>query len=111
MDRIYVIRHKFHQEGLSIRQIARDLGVSRNTVRKYVGGAEEPQRRRAPRPRPVLDDVRERIEEILQEWQTRTTGKQRITGTLVHRQLVGRATGLAARRCAPTWPRSGKRGR
>ncbi len=89
MDRVYVIRHKWHHEGLSIRQIARDLGVSRNTVRKYVGDDGEPRRRASPRPRPVLDDVRERIEEILQEWQTRTTGKQRITGTLVHRQLVG----------------------
>ena len=89
MDRIYVIRHKWHHEGLSIRQIARDLGVSRNTVRKYVGDAGEPRQRASPRPRPVLDDVRERIDEILHEWQTRTTGKQRITGTLVHRQLVG----------------------
>ncbi len=89
MDRVYVIRHKWRHEGLSMRQIARDLGVSRNTVRKYVGDAEEAQGRRTPRPRPVLEDVRERIDEILQEWQTRTTGKQRITGTLVHRQLVG----------------------
>ena len=48
MDRIYVIRHKWHQEGLSIRQIARDLEVSRNTVRKYVGDAEEPRPRRRP---------------------------------------------------------------
>ena len=89
MDRIYVIRHKWHHEGLSIRQIARDLGVSRNTVRKYVGDSEEPDRRHAPRPRPVLDDVRTRIDEILQEWSRRTTAKQRITGTLVHKQLVG----------------------
>ena len=89
MDRVYVIRHKWHDEGLSIRQIARDLGVSRNTVRKYVGDGGEPRRRASPqRPRPVLDGVRERIEEILQEWSARTTGKQRITGTLVHTQLL-----------------------
>lgn len=54
MDWVYVIRHKGHHEGRSIQQIARDLGVSRNTVRKYVGDSEEPDRRRAPRPRPVL---------------------------------------------------------
>ena len=30
MDRVYVIRHKWSDEGLSIRQIARDLGVSRS---------------------------------------------------------------------------------
>ena len=83
MDRVYVIRHKRHHEGLSIRQIARDLGVSRNTVRKYVGEEEEPRRGR-----PVLDGVSERIDEILQEWSARTTAKQRITGTLVHGQLL-----------------------
>ena len=55
MDRVHVIRHKGNDEGLSIRQIARDLGVSRNTVRKYVGDGGEPRRRASPqRPRPVL---------------------------------------------------------
>ena len=90
MDRAYVIKHKWHHEGLSIRQIARDLGVSRNTVRKYVDAEGEPRRREAAdkRPQPVLDEVRERIDELLQEWGRRTTPKQRITGTLVHEQLL-----------------------
>ena len=93
MDRVYVIKHKWHHEGLeglSIRKIARDLGVSRNTVRKYVEADGEPRRREASkRPQPVLDEVRERIDEILLEWGLRTTPKQRITGTLVHQQLQG----------------------
>ena len=90
MDHAYVIRHKWHHEGLSMRQIARDLGVSRNTVRKYVNADGEPRRREAgKRPQPVLAEVRERIDEILLEWGQRTTSKQRITGTLVHRQLLG----------------------
>ena len=90
MDLAYVIKHKWHHEGLSIRQIARDLGVSRNTVRKYVDADGEPRRREAgKRTQPVLDEIRERIDEILQEWGRRTTPKQRITGTLVHKQLVG----------------------
>ena len=91
MDLAYVIKHKWYHEGLSIRQIARDLGVSRNTVRKYVDADGEPRRREAAdkRTQPVLDEVRERIDEILQEWGRRTTPKQRITGTLVHKQLVG----------------------
>ena len=89
MDRIYVIRHKWHHEGLSIRQIARDLGVSRNTVRKYVDADGEPRRREAgKRAQPVLEEVRERIDEIVLEWGQRTTPKQRITGTLVHKQLL-----------------------
>ena len=89
MDRAYVIKHKWHHEGLSMRQIARDLGVSRNTVRKYVDGEGEPRRREAgKRPQPVLAEVRERIDELVQEWGQRTTRKQRITGTLVHKQLL-----------------------
>ena len=36
----------------------------------------------------MLEEVRGRIDEILQEWSTRTTDKQRITGTLVHAQLL-----------------------
>ena len=55
MDWVYVIRHKGHHEGRSIQQIARDLGVSRNTVRKYVVEGGEPRRRAAARPRPVLE--------------------------------------------------------
>ena len=74
MDRAYVIKHKWHHEGLSIRQIAGDLEVSRNTVRKYLYGEGEPRRRESDkRPQPVLDEVRERIDEILQEWGRRTT--------------------------------------
>ena len=36
----------------------------------------------------MLDGVSERIDEILREWSARTTGKQRITWTLVHAQLL-----------------------
>ena len=55
----------------------------------YVGDGGEPRRRASPqRPRPALDSVRTRIDEILQEWSAPTTGKQRIIGTLVHTQLL-----------------------
>ena len=58
-------------------------------MRKYLNGEGEPRRRESDkRPQPVLDEVRERIDEILQEWGRRTTPKQRITGTLVHQQLL-----------------------
>ena len=36
MDKVYVIRHKVMVEGRSIRSVARELGVSRNTVIKYL---------------------------------------------------------------------------
>ena len=68
MDRVYVFRHKWHHEGLSIRQIARDLRISRNTVRKYGEAEGEPRRREAgKRPQPVLEAVRQRIDELLDE--------------------------------------------
>ena len=49
MDQVHVIRHKVLVEGRSIRRTARDLGVSRNTVRRYLKLSEpireEPRRR------------------------------------------------------------------
>ena len=58
-------------------------------MRKYLGDSGEPRGRARPRrAQPVLEEVRGRIDEILQEWSTRTTGKQRITVTLVHAQLL-----------------------
>jgi transposase len=90
MGLVYVIRHKHFTEGLSIRRIARDVGVSRNTVRKYLFQDSEPKRKEESfRSRPVMEKVSGRIEELLEEWKPRTTDKQRITGTRIHEQLVG----------------------
>jgi DNA-binding transcriptional regulator LsrR (DeoR family) len=36
MDQVHVIRHKVLIEGRSRRSVAREMGVSRNTVRKYL---------------------------------------------------------------------------
>jgi len=86
MAQVHVIRHKVLVEGLSIRQVAREMGVSRNTVSKYLNQAE-PIYHTAPRRKPVLERVAPRIDELLVEWSGRTTAKQRITGTRIHRQL------------------------
>ncbi len=88
MEQVHVIRHKVKIEGLSIRRVAREMGVSRNTVRKYLGESEPRRRELKPRGRPVWTRAVERIERLLDEWRGRTTGKQRITGSRVHRQLV-----------------------
>ena len=40
--------HALHKEGQSIRSIAESLGISRNTVRKYLRNPGLPQ----PKPRP-----------------------------------------------------------
>jgi transposase len=88
MDQVHVIRHKVLVEGQSIRRVARDMGVSRITVRKYLKVSEPVREERTPRARPVLEKVAPRIDELLEEWGARTTPKQRITGSRVHRQLV-----------------------
>lgn len=88
MDKVYVSRHKVLVEGQSIRGVAREMGLSRNTVRKYLQIPEPVRHEPRPRARPVLERVARRIEELLAEWSPRTTPKQRITGTRIHRELV-----------------------
>jgi transposase len=88
MGQAHVIRHKVFLEGRSIRQVAREMGISRNTVRKYLAQSEPKRVEAQPRDRPVLEKVKSRIDALLNEWAPRTTAKQRITGTLIHEQLL-----------------------
>ncbi len=88
MDQVHVIRHKVLVEGHSIRSVAKEMGVSRNTVSKYLTVSEPKRIARRPKPSPVTETVAPRIEELLDEWRGRTTPKQRLTGTRIHRQLV-----------------------
>lgn len=89
VDQIVIIRHKVLVEGRPIRVVAREMGVSRNTVRKYVDdagcGPKEPKRRRT---RPRIQEIGPRVDAILEEWKNRTTRKQRLTGTTIHAKLV-----------------------
>jgi transposase len=57
MDQVHVIRHKVLIEGQSIRRVAREMGLSRLTVRKYVERSEPRARRYTPRARPVWEPV------------------------------------------------------
>jgi len=82
-----VLRHQVLNEGRSIRRVARELGISRNTVAKYLEQSEPVRRRGRPRGRPVWEAVQPRLEELVAQWEPRTTGKQRITAMLLHRQL------------------------
>ncbi|MCA1717189.1 MAG: IS21 family transposase [Actinobacteria bacterium] len=88
MDQVHVIRHKVLVEEQSIRSVAREMGVSRNTVSKYLTVSEPKRIARQSKPSPVMETVAPRIEELLDEWRGRTTPKQRLTGTRIHRQLV-----------------------
>jgi transposase len=87
VEEVHVLRHKVLVEGRSRRQVARELGISRNTVRRYLTLAEPVRRERAPRPRPVFERVQPRLDELIAQWSERTTLKQRLTATRLHRQL------------------------
>lgn len=68
----YVEIHVMHRQGKSIRAISQELGVSRNTVRKYVRAAQVPtSAARSPKPT-KLDDYRayldSRVEAARPDW-------------------------------------------
>ena len=88
MDQVHVVRHKVLVEGRSQRAVARELGLARVTVRKYLDQAA-PARQTEPaaRPRPVWEAVAPRVAALLAESVRWTGGKQRLTATRLHALL------------------------
>ncbi len=76
VEDVHVLRHKVLVEGLSRRQAAREMGISRNTVRRYLTLPEPVRVEREPRRKPVLERVQPRLDALLEEWSGRTTAKQ-----------------------------------
>ena len=58
MDQVHVVRHKVLVEGVSVRRVAREMGISRNTVRRYLDQGEPSYGPREAQPPPVMDRVR-----------------------------------------------------
>ena len=87
MDQVHVIRHKVERDGKSQRDVAKELGISRNTVKKYLNESDPKRKERKRRSSPVTDRVAPRIDELLEEWKEKTTKKQRITMTRIYRKL------------------------
>ena len=77
MDQVHVIRHAVLKQGRSRRSVALELGVSRNTVRKYLEESEPRFSAPVGRRQPVRERVKARLDELLAEWSARTTAKQR----------------------------------
>jgi len=88
MSEIHVVRHKVLVEGQKIRRVAREMGIARNTVRKYLAQAAPARVEKEPRARPVLEKVGARLEALLAESPQWTAGKQRLTATRLHAMLV-----------------------
>jgi transposase len=96
VDQVYVVRHKVLVEGRSQRHVAKELGIARETVRRYLAEAIPIRKETQPRPRPVWEAVRPRLEALLAESGQWTGGKQRLTATRLHELLVaeGRQVGV-----------------
>jgi transposase len=88
MDQVHVVRHKVLVEGRSQRAVARELGLARVTVRKYLDQAVAVRRVTVTRSRPVWEAVGPRVEALLAESVQWTGGKQRLTATRLHELLV-----------------------
>ena len=103
MDQVHVVRHKVLVEGRTQRAVARELGLSRTTVGKYVDHAAPARTAAArPRPRPVWAKVGGRVQALLAESRQWTGGKQRLTPTRLHGLAVaeGHRVGVTVIRAA-----------
>ena len=108
VETIAKIRRAFFVEGKSIKQICRDLRLSRNTVRKVVrSGDTEFRYDRSVQPRPKIDPWRDQLDSLLED----NVGKpkrERLTLVRVYEEL--RNLGYdgsydAVRRYAANWSR------
>src|SRR5208283_1471582 len=102
------IRREHLSKGKSIREIARDLKISRNTVRKILRSGETSfSYERGVQPRPKLGRWKDEIDRMLTQ-NASTTARERLTLIRLFEEL--RALGYeggydAVRRYARTWSR------
>jgi transposase len=84
---------RLHAQGHSIRRIARELPISRNTVRRYVRAERMPgeYRMATRRSQPVSDQLRPRVRELLEAEHSSkppVPRKQRLTAARIYRLLI-----------------------
>ena len=109
MENVLAIRHKHYVEKIGVRRIFREMGIDRKTVRKYLTESAPVRHEPDPRSRPVMATVGPRVDEILEDWKTRTTKKQRVTSSRMHGQLLAEGYEVGERTVRGTWLRSGER--
>ena len=87
VETIAKIRRAYFIQGKSIKQVCRELRVSRNTVRKVVrSGATEFSYDRSTQPRPKIDPWRSELDEMLAE-NARQPKRVRLTLVRVYEEL------------------------
>ena len=79
MDQVHVLRHKVLKEGQSIRRVARELGLSRNTVAKYLDQPEPVKKSAATAEATDMGSGAAAAGGADRGMGPRTTAKQRIT--------------------------------
>jgi transposase len=88
MEEVYVVRHRHLVEGVPIRRLAREMGVSKNTIKRYLrGAAPGVGKPRGIRGAPVRDSVQTRVLELLADSKRWTAGKQQLTAARLHTML------------------------
>jgi transposase len=97
MDEVHVVRHKHFNEKQSIRRIAREMGLNRRTVKKYLLHGVPCRVERNARPQPVIKTAGTQIESVVEEWRPRLGGKHRLTSVRLHRELVARGVEVGER--------------
>ena len=109
VETIAKIRRAHFIDGKSIKQICRELRVSRNTVRKVIrSGATEFSYDRATQPRPKIDPWRSELDALLTE-NSRQPKRERLTLVRIYEELRNSGYGGgydAVRRYAANWSKA-----
>jgi len=88
MANIEFIRKQYYVKGKSIRQISRETGYARQTVRKAIDSTEIPKyQMKEPKPKPVIDSVKEIIVAWLKEDEN-APQKQKHSARRIYERLV-----------------------
>ena len=107
MDQVTIIRHKVMRDGYSVRSVALEFGMSRNTVRKYLTQSEPVRQETEPRPQPVRGQVQARVDSWMSD-KRQTTDKQRWTSPRMQELLAAEgfyASERSVRRCMAEYRR------
>ncbi len=109
VETIAKIRRAHFIQGKSIKQICRELRVSRNTVRKVIrSGATEFSYDRSTQPRPKIDPWRSELDDMLAD-NTRHPKRERLTLVRIYEELRNQGydgSYDAVRRYAASWSKA-----